>query len=107
MSRILSTGGGGMCAWQRVYMARGIYIAGGGGMHDRGHASRGTCVALVGVGEEACMEVGVYGRGHAWQEASMPGECVCQILQDMVNGWAVRILVGNECDHIGRSIGIW
>ena len=73
-------GGGGM-------HGRGACMVGGGGhvwwggMHDRGCAWQGVCMA-----RGVCMAGGMCGRGHAWQ-----GGDVWQILRDTVNEQAVRI----------------
>ena len=46
---------------------------------------------------------GVSGRGHPWQGECMAGRhlCVCRILRDMVNEWAVHILLG--CILVDKS----
>ena len=113
----LSTGGvcgdgGGGHVWWGAYVAMcvcggghvwwgGPCVAGGhvwqGGMHGRGYVcGRGACMA-----GEACMAGGMHGRGacmvggHVWQTGVCVPHAPCQILQDMVNERAVRILL--EC----------
>ena len=74
LSVILLTGGmhGRGCAWQGACMAGGVCFAGGmciRGMHGGGYACQGPLC-----GRGACMAGGMYGkgamhgRGHAWQE---------------------------------------
>ena len=80
------------CAWQ-------------GGMHSGGVHGRGACMAggMRGGGSmHGMVGVGVHGRGYAWWGACVAGGGVCvagghawHILRDMVNEWAVRILL--EC----------
>ena len=77
-------------AWQGVCMA--------GGMYSRGHAWWGMCMAggMHGGGEGGCM----HDRGHAWHRCptSQPDTTT---YSDMVNEQAVRILL--ECILVHRS----
>ena len=64
-------------------------------MHGRGHAWQGVCMAGGVHCRGACMAGGMHGRGHAWRGPCMARGHVWQILRDMVNERAVRILL--EC----------
>ena len=91
-------------AWWGVCMAGGACMAGGvsgrgGGMHGKG----GVCMAGGYAWQGACMAGGVCGRGsmhgsggHAWH--ACPPQ---QILRDMVNEWAVHILL--ECILVNKN----
>ena len=86
-------------AWQRDMHGRGhvwqgACMAGGGGVHGRGACMMGACIAGGG---------GMHGRGCAWQVGCAWQDCAAwQILRDVVNERAVRILL--ECILVAIKI---
>ena len=96
----------GGCAWPGGHAWVGVCMAGGacmgGGVHGRGgHAWVGVCVAGGHAWWGVCVVGGMNGRGacvaggHAWQGGVHGRGCAWQILRDIVNERAVRILL--EC----------